>query len=60
MAEHPSETDLLRWLERDLEPDEQRETLRHVDGCEKCRRYLKGERNLGALLGALGAPEEKS
>jgi hypothetical protein len=34
--------------------------MRHVDGCEKCRDYLAGERDLGGLLHALDAPEEKT
>jgi len=40
-------------------PEEQREITHHVDGCEKCRVYLEGERNLGALMGALEGPAEK-
>jgi len=57
MTEHPTEIDLLRWLDRDLSPEQQRAIMRHVDGCEKCRGYLEGERNLGALLGELRTPE---
>lgn len=59
MPEHPFEIDLLRWLDRDLEPEELSNVLLHVNHCEECRGYLQTEGNLGALLGALEGPGEK-
>ena len=45
----PRNYNLLRWLDRDLEPDQRQEVTAHVNRCPECEKRLKEMNVLGKL-----------
>ena len=57
---HPTDGALLAMLDEWMDPLEQRDLERHVDGCERCRQQMSGLGRqrlvVGALLNELEVP----